>query len=90
MRSAIATLMQVNAIARQNLHPQLQPRMMPTLVFFQATQFSNSTSDNDNAAADEDSDATPAATVWKVQVWRVMLVNPTWQRRAVVPVASKT
>ncbi|MGB9234753.1 MAG: M56 family metallopeptidase [Terriglobales bacterium] len=31
-----------------------------------------------------------SSVVWRVQVWRVMLVNPTWERKANVPVAHST
>jgi len=79
MQSALAALMQgTNVIANQNIRP-----MTPTLVFFQATQFTT--------AEDEGSSETPSgATLWRVQVWRVTLTDPNWERRVRVPVASKT
>ncbi|MFZ1918240.1 MAG: hypothetical protein WAU58_11750, partial [Terriglobales bacterium] len=31
-----------------------------------------------------------SSVVWRIQVWRVMLVNPTWERKARIPPAHST
>lgn len=33
---------------------------------------------------------TDSSVVWRIQVWRVMLVNPTWERKARTPAAHST
>jgi beta-lactamase regulating signal transducer with metallopeptidase domain len=55
-------------------HEQNIQPAFSAVVFVQETQFVESDS----------------SVVWRIQVWRVMLVNPTWERKARTPAAHST
>jgi len=69
----------LNSLLPANQFPGAQPEqniqpVFSAVVFVHETQFVESDS----------------SVVWRIQVWRVMLVNPTWERKARTPAAHST
>jgi hypothetical protein len=80
------SLIEASAAADQSF--QNFPAGIRAVVFVETAQFVPVT--NENSASIEDASSVPAATVWRVQVWRVTIINAVWEHAARVPVASKT
>jgi beta-lactamase regulating signal transducer with metallopeptidase domain len=80
------SLIEASAAADQSF--QNFPAGIHAVVFVETAQFVPGT--DENSALIEDASSVPAATVWRVQVWRVTIINAVWEHAARVPVANKT
>ena len=79
---------EVRALLGQSL--QSLPAGMHTVVVVEETQFVPVSNERSVSMVEETTaSSTPAATLWRVQVWRVTLIRAVWERPAQVPVANK-
>ena len=86
---SIQSLMELSALAGQDV--KSLPPGMHTVVFVEETRFVPvSDSRVDSSVIQANASSVPAATVWKIQVWRVTFVSSEWEHTARVPVAHKT
>ncbi len=86
---SIESLMELSALAGQNV--ESLPAGIHTVVFVEETRIvSASDSKVDSSVIQAKNRSVPAATVWKIQVWRVTFVSSGWEHTARVPVAHKT
>src|ERR1017187_3100639 len=79
---------EVRALLGQSL--QSLPAGMHTVVFVEERQFVPVSNERSVSMVEETTArSTPAATLWRVQVWRVTLIRAVWERPAQVPVSNK-
>jgi beta-lactamase regulating signal transducer with metallopeptidase domain len=79
---------EVSALLSQNL--QSLPAWMHTVVFVEETQFVPVSNQRSVSMVEETTASSmPAATLWRVQVWRVTFISAVWEHSAPVPVANK-
>ncbi|MFZ3263071.1 MAG: hypothetical protein WA172_03655, partial [Terriglobales bacterium] len=86
---SIESLIELSALAGQNV--KNLPAGMHTVVFVEETRFVPvSDSRVDSSVIRANTSSVSAATLWKIQVWRVTFVSSEWEHTARVPVAHKT